>query len=211
VNPRDLDRPRVRCGRDSCAPARPRRRAVAGRRRASKPTADSTPRAFVAALGATLALPVMPMDALHAATPAFDVLPYAEALARECAPVRTVRRRTRRRDIGDPLDERFRLWADERIDVPFAWLPRASRRPRRVAVAAGREPPRDGEPRRRIRGVEGADRHVAEDLARVDQRRREPGGPLVNATLYDALKQAASTSTSNRCRPACRSSTASTA
>ncbi len=191
MNPRDLDAVRVF---DAADFVRARETAQAsGRRVVECLETDSglDAETFVAVLGATLALPVMPMDALHAATPAFDVLPYAEALARECAPVRTV-------DgalvvvHGDPLDERFRLWADERIDAPFA--PRLAHHADLVAWLA-----RQGENLRAMESLvvesrsEGADRHVAEDLSLGSiSADASPVIRLVNATLYDALKSAAS-------------------
>jgi general secretion pathway protein E len=146
---------------------------------------------FVQALAAALVLPPMTMDALHAAQTAFDVLPYAEAMARECAALRD--------DTGglvlvhgDPFDERFRHWVDERIGEPFelrlahhadlaAWLARQGeslRAMESMVVESRREA--DG-------GSTVADlslKTISEDASPVVR--------LVNSTLYDALKSGVS-------------------
>ncbi len=147
--------------------------------------------AFIAALGATLMRPVMPMAALHATTAAFDVLPYSEALAHECILVRDT-------DgalvlvHADPFDPRFRPWAEERIASPFEL--RLAAHEDVVAFVA-----RQGESMRAMESlvVEGRTQDEAgkgvEDLSlKTISADTSPVIRLVHSTLYDALKSGAS-------------------
>ncbi len=69
---------------------------------------------FVRVLGEVLRFPAMPMQRLHELAPAFDLLPYAEAVQRECLVFRE-------EDgallvaIGDPFALDLQSWAQERI------------------------------------------------------------------------------------------------
>ncbi len=78
------------------------------------------PDAFVARLGATLRIPVMRMEELRSAAPAFDVLPFSEGSQRGCALVRG--------EAGelwlatdDPFSVEQQAWAEERIPQEFSW------------------------------------------------------------------------------------------
>ncbi len=147
--------------------------------------------AFLAAAGATFLRPALDMAALHAARPAWELLPYAEALGRECALVRD--------DSGrlllvhhDPLDPSLRLWADERIVAPLT--PAIARHDDLLAWLA-----RQGENLRAMETVgmdqrtEGDGDTGAEDLSlRTISADTSPVVRLVHSTLYDALKSGAS-------------------
>ncbi|HWI15767.1 MAG TPA: hypothetical protein VNT02_15990, partial [Burkholderiales bacterium] len=69
---------------------------------------------FVWDLGAALRYPVLRLPVLNRLAPAFELLPYAEAVQRECVLLR-------RSDGGlllafaNPFDETLRAWAEERI------------------------------------------------------------------------------------------------
>ena len=78
------------------------------------------PDTFVARLGATLRIPVMRMEELRAAAPAFDALPFNECSQRGCALLRG--------ESGalwlvtdDPFSSELQAWAEERIGETFAW------------------------------------------------------------------------------------------
>jgi general secretion pathway protein E len=78
------------------------------------------PGGFVQVLAATFRYPAVAMADLHRMTPAFDVLPFAEALERECLALRD-------EDgaltliMGDPFDVALQSWAEQRIPARFAW------------------------------------------------------------------------------------------
>ncbi|HET7199336.1 MAG TPA: type II/IV secretion system protein, partial [Burkholderiales bacterium] len=94
------------------------------------------PDAFVARLGATLKVPVMHMEELRGAAPAFDVLPFSEGSQRGCALLR---------DEGgalllvtdDPFSADQQAWAEERIRQTFSW--RLAHRGDLVAYLASHE------------------------------------------------------------------------
>jgi len=78
------------------------------------------PDAFVARLGATLRIPVMRMEELRGAAPAFDLLPFSECAQRSCALLRA--------EGGelvlatdDPFSAEQQAWAEERIARVFGW------------------------------------------------------------------------------------------
>ncbi|MFN8990642.1 MAG: type II/IV secretion system protein, partial [Betaproteobacteria bacterium] len=75
------------------------------------------PEAFTAALAATLGGLPLTMAQMHALEPAFDLLPYAEALSREVALLREPDG-ARLLAHADPFDGRLRAWAAERIAEP---------------------------------------------------------------------------------------------
>ena len=74
----------------------------------------ASPDAFVDALAAALRFDAMPMAELNALEPAFDLIPYAEAMRRECVAVR-------RPDgtvavaFADPFSDGLRAWFGERV------------------------------------------------------------------------------------------------
>jgi len=109
INPRDLSEARAEA-------ARTRRRAIDVLEERLGGEAD----VFVARLGATLHFPVMVMEQLRRAAPAFDLLPYGECAQHQCALVR---------DAGgdlllafdDPFSAELQAWAEERIPTSFHW------------------------------------------------------------------------------------------
>jgi general secretion pathway protein E len=146
---------------------------------------------FTAALAATLGLDAMSMAELRAAAPAFEHLPYAEALAHECALVRAGDG-TLELASGDPFDARFFAWADERIAADFthvhahatdiaAWLAQHGESLRAMESLVTEVHAPDGE----TRAVEALSlRTISADSSPVVR--------LVHSTLYDALKSEAS-------------------
>lgn len=76
--------------------------------------------AFVETLGSTLHYPVSAMKDLYRMKPAFDLLPFAEAMARECLALRDDGDRIVL-VMGDPFDVGLQEWAEQRIAVPFSW------------------------------------------------------------------------------------------
>ncbi|MFN3594005.1 MAG: type II/IV secretion system protein, partial [Thiobacillaceae bacterium] len=73
---------------------------------------------FLRALGEAFAYPVMDMAALRDLTPAFGQLPFAQALARECAAGRDASGRLWLVH-ADPLDAGLIDWAERVIGEPF--------------------------------------------------------------------------------------------
>ena len=83
-------------------------------------TSGMAPEVFVAALGAALGYATITMSELDDFTPAFDLLPYTEALARGCVVFRNAS------DalllvFGNPFDPGLRPWAEERIPQRLPW------------------------------------------------------------------------------------------
>ncbi|MBI1397104.1 MAG: type II/IV secretion system protein [Betaproteobacteria bacterium] len=191
VNPRDFDvstaftREQLEQARATAAATG--KRVVECLESASEWTED----AFLHALGLTIGRPVMTMSGLHEAVPAYEILPYSEALAHECALVRD--------GDGnlvlvhaDPFDTRFRLWADERVVQPFEL--RLVRHDDLVAYLA-----RQGESLRAMESLVVESRSEAEGNRGVEDLSLKtisadtsPVVRLVHSTLYDALKSGVS-------------------
>ncbi|MEN6587977.1 MAG: GspE/PulE family protein [Sulfuricella sp.] len=148
-------------------------------------------RAFTQALGDTLHYAVMGMVDLHRLAPAFDVLPFAEAVERECIALR--------RDDGrlilvmsDPFDIGLQAWAEQRIGEPFDWG--LAHRADLAAYLARQEDSLHAMDsvlaldEKAIATRTGADelsfKTISEDTSPVVK--------LVHSTVYDALKIAAS-------------------
>ncbi len=148
-------------------------------------------RTFTRALADTLHYAPLEMDDLYRLTPAFDVLPYAEAIERECIALRD--------DAGnltlvisDPFNNALQAWAEQRIASPFDWKLAHSAD---VAAYLARQEetlramdsllPVDA---KTAAGAAGGDeisfKTISEDISPVVK--------LVNSTVYDALKIAAS-------------------
>ena len=79
-----------------------------------------TPDAFVAALGATLHLPVIAMDALRRAVPLFDTVPFSDCSQRNCVLIRSAEGQVIL-VTDDPFNGELQSWADERIQAQFTW------------------------------------------------------------------------------------------
>src|SRR5512139_1107014 len=76
---------------------------------------------FMLTLANTMHYALLGMDDLHRLAPAFDVLPFAEALEHECIALRA--------DDGslllvmsDPFDLALQGWAEQRIAADFSWV-----------------------------------------------------------------------------------------
>jgi general secretion pathway protein E len=78
-----------------------------------------TPDALMRQLGQLMRMPVLEMKTIHTLQPAFDILPFSEAMAHECVLFR------RNRDyvlaVGNPFSGRLRAWAEERLDRAMEW------------------------------------------------------------------------------------------
>lgn len=191
MNPRDLEVPRAFTAAELAA-ARAAAGA-AGKRAVSclEEASGLAPEEFTAALAATFGVLPIGMAEMHAAGPAFDVLPYAEALGHECVPLRDQAGMLLIAH-GDPFDARFRRWAEERLDRPFVY---------RLAHATDVSAylARHGE------GMRAMESLVAEAVGETDGSKSvedlslktisadtSPVVRLVHSTLYDALKSGAS-------------------
>ena len=146
---------------------------------------------FIAALGGTLHYPAFTMKELYKLTPAFDMLPFAEAARRECLPLRE--------DgnlilvMGDPFDAGFQAWAEQHIPGQvFSWG--LAHRADVAAYLARHEEtlhamdsiaPVGGKAVMLEAGVENLSfKTISEDASPVVK--------LVHSTVYDALKISAS-------------------
>ena len=78
------------------------------------------PDAFVARLGDMLHYPTLTMAALNQLTPAFDLLPFADAVKRECVALRNTEGELLL-GFADPFQSDIQAWADARIEAPAAW------------------------------------------------------------------------------------------
>ena len=150
-----------------------------------------SPESFVAALGAALGYEALGMADMEDLTPAFDLLPYTEALAHGCILFRDGSG-SLLLAFGDPFNAALRPWAEERIAQPLHWrLAHVSE----VAAFLARH----GETMRAMDSVlEDAVRNEAnrgrlEELSlKTISEHDSPVVRLVHSTLYDALKAGAS-------------------
>jgi len=147
---------------------------------------------FMQALGAAFHYPVVGINDIHYFEPDFEVLPYREALNRECIPLRDA-------DKGllivfaDPFVEGFDDWALEKIREPFAW-----RLAHHADIAAFLS--RHEETLKAMDGMllgeeQGMDEQAGGGEQLSLKSISEDSSPvvrLVNSTLYDALKSGAS-------------------
>ena len=149
------------------------------------------PAEFTAQLGAALQYPVLTMDALHRLEPAFDLLPFTEALQHECILFRDAAGGLLLA-FADPFDAKLRAWADERMRHPVAWH---LAHPADIAAYLARQEETMRALDSLSAGASGAGaastaiedlslRSISEDTSAVVK--------LVNSTLYDALKTGAS-------------------
>jgi general secretion pathway protein E len=146
--------------------------------------------AFTARLAATARLSVGGMSEMHALKPAFDLLPYGEALQRECLLFRGGSDELVMM-IADPFNQGLRDWAEEhvraRLDIRLA---------DRGDIAAYLA--RHEDTLRAMDGIvsmeQSAQQHGgAEDISlKSISEDASPVVRLVNSTLYDALKAGAS-------------------
>ena len=154
-------------------------------------TSGLAPDAFISALARALHYPHLTMGQLHALAPAFDLLPFADALERECALFRDPAGGLVLA-LGDPFDRALPAWAELRIGQPAAiqlvhhadlaaYLARHEETLRAMdSVLPGGE---------RIT----SDTVAVEDLSlKTISEDTSPVVKLVHSTLYDAFKLEAS-------------------
>jgi general secretion pathway protein E len=149
------------------------------------------PAEFVARLALTLRLPAVALDDMRAETPAFDLMPYAEASRRSClalwAPDGTLSV-----VLGDPYDLDAQDWVEDRLHAPFRY--RIAHRLDILAYLSQQES--------QLRALDGiasgmgerrAAREDAEEISfETISETDSTVVRLVNSTLYDALKAGAS-------------------
>jgi len=149
------------------------------------------PQHFVQVLAATLQYPVASMEALHRMTPAFDVLPFAEALERECLAMRD--------DddalhlvMGDPFNVELQAWAEQRVAARFTW--RLAHRADVAAYLARHEETLHAMDSLLPSGDHSAaTENGAADLSfKTISEDTSPVVKLVHSTVYDALKASVS-------------------
>lgn len=148
-------------------------------------------RAFTRVLADTLHYALLQMEDLHRLDSAFDVLPYAEAVERECIALRDDEGRLIF-VMSDPFDVSLQGWAEQRIASDFDWG--LAHRADVAAYLARHEetlhamdsllPVGDTAATASSGGDELSFKTISEDTSPVVK--------LVNSTVYDALKIAAS-------------------
>src|SRR5713101_2843246 len=149
------------------------------------------PEVFATRLGKTLHYPVLNMARLHELSPAFDVVPYNEAAQKECVAFRD-EKGVLQLVFADPFNTDLSVWAEERITSPFTWhLAHAADIAAYLAVHEETMRAIDG-----ILATEGgaqAARQTVEELSiKSISEDTSQVVKLVNSTIYDALKIAAS-------------------
>ena len=150
-----------------------------------------TGEALIAALASELGYPVLSMSEMAELQPAFDLLPYTDALGRGCVLFRTA-------DdnlvfgFGDPFNPALRPWAEERIALAAEWR---LAHPSDISAFLTRH----GETMRAMDSVlvesagEDDGRRGLEELSlKTISEDVSPVVRLVHSTLYDALKSGAS-------------------
>lgn len=78
-----------------------------------------TPDELMQQLGQLMRMPILEMKAIHALQPAFDILPFSEAMAHECVLFRN--NQDYLLAISNPFSGKLRAWAEERIDRAMEW------------------------------------------------------------------------------------------
>ena len=143
-------------------------------------------------LATTLHYPSVEMEDLHQMAPAFDVLPFAEALERECLALRD------ENDalvlvMGDPFDTDLQAWAEQRIAASFSWC--LAHRADVAAYLARHEETLHAMDSLLPSGEQATPAQNAgpHDLSfKTISEDTSPVVKLVHSTVYDALKASAS-------------------
>ena len=149
------------------------------------------PDEFIASLADTLHLQSLPMARLHNLTPAFDVLPYTEALQYECSAFRDEAGKLLV-VLADPFNADLRAWAEARIATPFSWA-LAHTADLAAFLSQHEETLHAMDGMLAEEGGAGSSAHHVEDLSiKAISEDTSPVVKLVNSTLYDALKAEAS-------------------
>jgi general secretion pathway protein E len=149
------------------------------------------PQCFVQTLATTLHYPAAAMEELRRMAPAFDMLPFAEALEHECLALRD------ENDalvlvMGDPFDSDLQAWAEQRVAARFNWC--LAHRADVAAYLARHE-----ETLHAMDGLlpsgdrsDSAASGVADLSFKTISEDTSPVVKLVHSTVYDALKAAVS-------------------
>ena len=146
---------------------------------------------FLAALGAVLHYPVLGMADFNGLTPAFDLLPFAEAAQRECILFQNGEQR-HMLAFCDPFCSSLRAWAEERIDAPFMWG-LAHRSDILAYLARMEEAMRAMDAVLSPVGEGGSGAGGSENISiQTISANTSPVVKLVHSTLYDALRADAS-------------------
>jgi len=147
------------------------------------------PAEFVERLSEMLSLAGIALDEMRDAQPAFDVVPYADALRRGCVALRD-RAGTVQVVLANPYDLDIQDWIEERVREPFGY-----RLAHRLDVAAYLS---EQESQLRAldaisKGVSSENSHAGHDISFESAAEEDsPVIKLVTSTLYDALKAGAS-------------------
>ena len=152
-------------------------------------------RPFTQMLGQVLGMPVLTIQDLHHARPAFDQITYAEAQQRQCMAILLPDGKGQNAlsiVVSDPFDAPVRAWAEARVSAQFDWC-LVHRLDLSAFLSAQEETMRamDSLVTQKLPGADG--NSVVEDLS--IQSINEDSSTvvkLVNSTLYDALKAGAS-------------------
>ncbi len=149
------------------------------------------PRGFVQRLATTLHYPAAAMEELHRMAPAFDVLPFAEALERECLALRD-EHNALVLVMCDPFDGDRQAWAEQRVTTRFSWClaHRAdvaaylARHEETLHAMDGLLPSDDRDASSESGAADLSFKTISEDTSPVVK--------LVHSTVYDALKASVS-------------------
>ncbi|SFN67414.1 general secretion pathway protein E [Nitrosospira briensis] len=82
-------------------------------------TCEHEPDHLVAQLGRLLRMPVLTMEDLRSADPAFEILSFSEAISKECVLLHQEGRYIFA--VGNPFSPNLAAWAEECIDVTMIW------------------------------------------------------------------------------------------
>lgn len=147
--------------------------------------------AIVTSLSTLLRIPALPPEALRGLTPAFDVIPYIEARKHSCLAVRDASGSILVA-LGDPFEPVLQDWIEETVRAAFTYrLSHPSEISAYLALHADNIRAMD-EVTPGV-GDEQERRDLAQDISLESIGDTEsPVVRLVNSTLYDALKAAAS-------------------
>jgi len=149
------------------------------------------PELFAPALAQALHLEHAGMEQLHAMVPAFDLLPYADAMQRHCVLARDAAG-VLVLVFADPFDDTLRPWLEYRVRQPLRWM--IAHRDDIAACLAGHEEGMRAMDGMVVAAAAGDDETDGpEDLSLQSiSADTSPVVKLVHSTLYDALKIGAS-------------------
>jgi general secretion pathway protein E len=148
------------------------------------------PEAFVRALGEEMHYPVRSMQDLHSLEPNFALIPFSDAMQRECV-VLDAADGSRTLVFADPFSDGMEAWVQERVRGPVRWYlaHRAdiaaylSKHEESIRALEGMLPESEGQ-EARLSGEELSIVSISESTSPIIK--------LVYSTLYDALKLEAS-------------------